>query len=311
MPDFVVSGARGFVGRHLVEGLRSAGHSVSDARDFHKTSERAGIFINCANIASSPFAGARLLRANYAQAVGRVDTFLHLPSFVGLHGAGAIDTAQFNCGKRPLMLSPYALGKLLQERILCAEAGKGPHIVLAYLPAVLGPGGDWSAVIDKARRNGVMLPPMSPEARPNFIDVADVLAFLVQAHGSLRPAIPGLQRVILCRPESERLSWMAFLSGKTAPDEAGELARQIPYHLSTTQKVKEVLRGVISLLLVMGWYSGLVSLFERLWAGKIPPSRLKGTPPDDGAPVWFPGIFKIIVGKQPYIPSSGGPGMPQ
>lgn len=300
MPDFVISGARGFIGRNLIENLRAKGFSVCDARDFQKSPSKAKIFVNCANIASNPFASARLLRSNYASAAGNAECFIQLQSFVGLHGSGDIDVGKFNCNKRPFILSFYALGKLLQEYILCQMTGRGTKIILAYLPAVLGTGGDWSTVIELTKRNGVMLPPLNPESRPNFIDVSDVVFFVIEAHRKLYSMTPALQRVILCRRETQKLSWIEFLSGKRTPDGVCAPVKELPYRLSQKQKVTEALRAAISLALIIGWYSGFVILLEHLWMGGCPPSAPKGPPRE--SIIWFPGIFRHIVAKQPYIP---------
>src|SRR5215467_2701231 len=182
MADIVISGAGGFIGRHLTAAFVAAGLTTASYRTFRDGSEMADTFVHCANIHADPRENAAFTADVLATVGNRVKRFVQLQSFATLHGLGRLDAGRFNFGKSPLVMAPYGLGKLLQEQAICQEAARYPALAirLLYLPVVLGDGGSWSRVLDQAKRNGVILPPMmNGAARVNYIEVGDVARHLL------------------------------------------------------------------------------------------------------------------------------------
>ena len=188
LADVVISGAGGFIGGHLAAAFTARGIAVADYRAFRDGRDVADTFIHCANVHDSPAENARYTADVLATVGSRAKRFIQLQTFATLHGLGRLDAGTFNFGKTPLLMAPYPLGKLLQEKVLCAHAQRHPTLAirLLYLPAVLG-GGSWAKVIATAQRNGVLLPPlMHATARANHIDVGDIAAHLLAAGTRLR-----------------------------------------------------------------------------------------------------------------------------
>jgi nucleoside-diphosphate-sugar epimerase len=292
MPDIVISGAGGFIGRHLVEAFAAAGLGTASYRDFRDGSATAETFVHCANIQADPRDNAAFTADVLATVAGRVKQFVQLQSFATLHGLGALDAARFNFGKTPAVMGPYGLGKLLQEQAICAEAGRHPGLAirLLYLPVVLGDGGSWSRVLDQARRNGVVLPPrMSGAARANYIEVGDVGRHLLDTRGD---TAPGVTRAILNRPDSANLVWEAFFAGA-----------KVTHDGSPKSLVK---------LAVTGGALCAYRLKSLLMPAKVPPGTIDRRPPHapsptpdaPGAqPMRFTGLIQHIVRTQPYLPA--------
>ena len=126
MPDFVISGAGGFIGRHLSATLAARGFTVEDYKTFRDGGANAGTFVHCANIHDNPRDNAAFTADVLATVAPRVVRFVELQSFATLHGHGRINPAAFNCGKMPLLIAPYPLGKLLQEHVLVRDAPRYP-----------------------------------------------------------------------------------------------------------------------------------------------------------------------------------------
>jgi nucleoside-diphosphate-sugar epimerase len=292
MPDIVISGAGGFIGRHLTEAFAAAGFTTASYRDFRDGSETAGTFVHCANIHADPRENAAFTADVLATVGARVKRFVQLQSFATLHGLGRLDAARFNFGKSPVVMAPYGLGKLLQEQAICAEAPRRPQLAirLLYLPVVLGEGGSWARVLDQAKRSGVVLPPrMSGAARANYIDVGDVARHLLDTRTD---AAPGVARTILNRPDSANLMWEAFFAGaKVAHDGS-------PKSLAK--------------LAVTGAALCAYRIKSMLMPAKIPPGAIDRRPqhapsPEPAAPgdhpVRFTGLIQHIVRTQPYLPA--------
>jgi len=298
LPDFVISGAGGFIGAYLSSALAARGFDVADYRAFRDGRGGAGTFVHCANIHDRPRDNAVLAADVLATVAPRVRRFVQLQSFATLHGGGRLDADRFNCGKSPLVMAPYPFGKLLQERVLCRDALNHRALALRfiYLPAVLGEGGSWSAVIAKARQNGVVLPPlMRASARANHIEVDDLASRLAATAGDVAP---GIARIILNRAASATLGWHAFFAGATVMDDASA-------------------PGMMRLLATTGAL-GAYRLMTALAPLALPPAALDGRPPRprptarqdhdsrDGRaaePVRFTGLIAHIVRTQPYIPA--------
>lgn len=292
MPDIVISGAGGFIGRHLTAAFAAAGLATASYRAFRDGGETAQTFVHCANIHADPRENAAFTADVLATVAPRVKRFVQLQSFATLHGLGRLDPARFNVGKSPLVMAPYGLGKLLQEQAICAEAARHPALAirLLYLPVVLGEGGSWSRVRDQARRCGVALPPrMSGAARVNYIEVDDVAHHLIATRTD---AAPGLTRTILNRPDSANLVWEAFFAGANVTRDG-----------SPKSKVK---------LAVTGAALAAYRVKSMLLPATIPPGTIDRRPPHAAAPaaeakdvqpVRFTGLIQHIVRTQPYLPA--------
>ncbi|HEY1545272.1 MAG TPA: NAD-dependent epimerase/dehydratase family protein [Xanthobacteraceae bacterium] len=293
MADIVISGAGGFIGRHLTAAFSATGLTAASYRDFRDGSEKADTFVHCANIHADPRGNAAFTADVLATVGGRVKRFVQLQSFATLHGLGQLDPQRFNFGKSPLVMAPYGLGKLLQEQAICTEAARHPKLAvrLLYLPVVLGEGGSWSRVRDQAKRNGVVLPPrMSGAARVNYIEVGDVARHLVDTHADVAA---GLTRTVLNRPDSANLVWEAFFTGA-----------KVTYDGSPKSLVK---------LAVTGTALCAYRLKSALMPGRIPPGTTDRRPPHTPAhpadapapqPVRFTGLIQHIVRTQPYLAAS-------
>jgi nucleoside-diphosphate-sugar epimerase len=295
LPDFVISGAGGFIGAHLSSALAARGFAVSDYRAFRDGDARAGTFVHCANIHDNSRDNAAFTADVLATVGPRVRRFVQLQTFATLHGGGRLAPARFNFGKQPLLMAPYPFGKLLQEHVLCRDAEHYPALAvrLVYLPAVLGEGGSWSAVIAAARQNGVVLPPlMRASARANHIEVADLADHLAATAGD---GAPGIARAILNRPASAKLTWRAFFAGARVTDDAS-------------------VQGMAKLAATEGALAAY-RLMTAVRPPHLPPGAIDRRPPrPPGAreprngrtaePVRFTGLIAHIVRTQPYIPGS-------
>lgn len=293
MADIVISGAGGFIGRHLSDTMSAAGLATTGYRAFRDGSETADTFIHCANIHADPRENAAFTADVLATVGNRVKRFVQLQSFATLHGLGRLDARRVNFGKSPLLMAPYGLGKLLQEQAICQEAGRYPALAirLLYLPVVLGDGGSWSRVLGQARRNGVTLPPlMSGAARVNYIEVGDVSRHLLDTRGDMAP---GIARAILNRPDSANLVWEAFFAGATVTHDGSP---------------KSIVK-----LTVTGAALCAYRLKSALMPAKIAPGVIDRRPPHASTPqpapepaaqpVRFTGLIQHIVRTQPYLPA--------
>jgi nucleoside-diphosphate-sugar epimerase len=303
MIDFVVSGSRGFIGRQLMERLQTAGYSVMSDREFANSQQQAGTFVNCANIADSPSQNLALLESKIALADQRCARFVQLQSFSTLVGSGRLSLDEPNCGLRPHVMNMYSAGKFEQERLLSRHAQRGfvPSVLLVYLPVVLGKGGSWSAAIAQSQRHGFLLPqPMPETARANWVDVADIAAFLIDAHTEASAA--GLRRVILNRPESESTTWPDLLGGAAlAPAGASAKAELKEWAVAGAMRA-------IAMLSRLGLLVPLDGLLRRvLRAGDSAPKHTTAIPNE---PLVFRSLMKTIA-RQPYVPSTSVPARPQ
>jgi hypothetical protein len=292
MTDVVISGAGGFIGRHLTTAFAAAGLTSASYRDFRDGSATADTFVHCANIHADPCENAAFTADVLTTVAARVKRFVQLQSFATLHGLGRLDPQRFNFGKSPLVMAPYGLGKLMQEQAISAQAARHPELAirLLYLPVVLGEGGSWSRVRDQARRNGVALPPrMSGAARVNYIEVDDLARHLIDTRGDVAP---GLTRTILNRPDSANLVWEAFFAGA-----------KVTHDGSPKSLVK---------LAVTGAALCAFRLKTALMPTRIPPGGIDQRPPHAAAhpmespstqPVRFTGLIQHIVRTQPYLPA--------
>jgi len=298
LPDVVISGAGGFIGGYLAAALAARGVAVADYHGFRDGKDGAETFVHCANIHGSPRDNAAFTANVLATVGGRVKRFVQPQSFATLHGRGGFDAAAFNYGKTPLLMAPYPYGKLLQEAVLCGNARRHPGLAirLIYLPAVLGAGGSWSAVVAAARRNGVVLPPlMHASARANHVEAGDIADHLAATAGDFAP---GIARAILNRPDSAALDWRAFFAGARVTDD-------------TSAPAVAKLAATGAALAAYRLMTALMPL--RVPQGEIDrrpprPRRAQTTPdrpaePRPAEPVRFTGLIQHIVRTQPYVPT--------
>jgi len=291
LPDFVISGAGGFIGRHLSAALATRGFTVEDYKAFRDGKAGAGTFVHCANIHDNPRENAAFTADVLATVAPRVRRFVQLQSFATLHGHGRIDAAAFNCGKVPVLMAPYPLGKLLQEHVITRDARRRPQLAvrLVYLPAVLGEGGSWSAVRAAARRNGVVLPPhMHADARANYIEVDDLSGYLA---ATADDTAPGIARIILNRRDSAARRWRDFFAGADIADDTS---------------ARGMARLVATLSALAAYRAMTVLMPLRLPAGTIDRRPPRPRPPPRAEhpsmePVRFTGLIAQIVRTQPYI----------
>jgi len=292
MPDIVISGAGGFIGRHLTTACAAAGLTTASYRDFRDGSEAADTFVHCANIHGDARENAAFTADVLATVATRVKRFVQLQSFATLHGLGTLDPQRFNFGKSPVVMAPYGLGKLLQEQAIGAGAARYPTLAirLLYLPVVLGEGGSWARVREQARRNGVVLPPrMSGAARANYVEVDDVARHLIDTRGD---TAAGTTRTVLNRPDSANLVWEAFFAGAN-----------VAYDGSPKSLVK---------LAVTAAALCAYRAKSMLMPATIPPGTTDRRPPHAPSPapeapaeqpVRFTGLIQHIVRTQPYLPA--------
>src|SRR5580692_9200431 len=270
MPDIVISGAGGFIGRHLTSAFAAAGVTTASYRAFRDGGETADTFVHCANIHADPRDNAAFTADVLATVAPRVKRFVQLQSFATLHG----------------------LGKLMQERAIRAEAARHPALAirLLYLPVVLGEGGSWSRVLDQARRNGVALPPlMSGAARANYIEVGDIARHLLDTRSDLAP---GIARAILNRPDSANLVWEAFFAGA---------------HVTHERSPKSLVKLAVTHAALHAYRLKSVLEPAKIPAGTIdrrpPHAPARAPEAADAQPVRFTGLIQHIVRTQPYLPA--------
>ncbi|MBI3435294.1 MAG: hypothetical protein HY056_09500 [Proteobacteria bacterium] len=292
MADFVISGASGFIGGRLMAAFAAAGLTAKTYDEFRAESGRAGSFVHCANIHDSAQANAIYTADILATVAGRIDRFVQLQTFATLHGPGQFAAAAINCGKAPLLLAPYAFGKLLQEAVLCREAARYPRLAvrLIYLPAVIG-GGSWGHALAQARASGVILPPlMRRAARANHLRVEEIAAYLA---GTRNDDAPGTRRAILNNDDARELTWQRFFG------DARSLA---------TDNSPRALLKLMATNAALGAYRILGAIRSPAVAAGQPdrrpprnraPAPMPQRPP--AGPLHFSGLIEHIVRTQPFI----------
>jgi hypothetical protein len=298
MIDFVISGSRGFIGGHLVRRLRALGFHVASDHDLATLPQPAAVFVNCANIASSPSATVNLLGMKVALAHGRARTFVHLLSFSTLTGRGKLDLDLFNCGLRPRFANLYSAGKLEEERALIALLPAAPHQILIYLPAVLGEGGGWSETLKQSRAHGFALPSrMQRNARANWIDVDDIATYLIALRAT--PPRAGIQRIILNRAVSEQTTWADFLGGSERPKTQHSEDAGVP--MRAREALVYLFMKAIALAARIKVLIPIERAFRKLKPVR-PPETRSALPPMPAEPFVFRSLIRALARRQPYIP---------
>jgi hypothetical protein len=290
MPDFVISGASGFIGTSLMSAFTEAGFTSESYDMFRESDAVATTFVHCANVYADPAQNAALTADVLSTVAPRIKRFVQLQTFATLHGSGSLDAARFNFGKVPLLMASYGHGKLSQERVICSSLARFPVLALRllYMPVVLG-GGVWAEQLEQAKRHGVRLPPlMSKQARANHIHVDDLSRHLIESQGD---SDAGIKRTILNRAESRTLTWPEFFKGT-----------DIRYETSPKNLTKLGLT-----LASLAAYRGKMLLSpDAIPVGQSdrrPPRAVKtrAEEPPPARPLRFSGLIQQIVRLQPFL----------
>lgn len=207
-----VTGASGFVGRHLSVGLESAGYSVlkllrtkraepdsleigdlGKTRDFGALLQGVGcVFHAAAHVHVPAFRkqdilesfrrvnveGTRAL-AEHAVDMG-VQRFVYISS-IGVLGSSTVPGERFSVSSRPAPTTPYAVSKLEAEKVLIdLSSGTGLELVIIRPPLVYGRGapGNFGRLIDFLG-SGFPLPLASVRNLRSMIGIDNLVNLLV------------------------------------------------------------------------------------------------------------------------------------
>lgn len=196
-PVVAVTGATGFIGRHIVNGLMQAGYKVralarrlpekkdDDAENLvwllGSLEDQAALkalvkgtvaVVHCAGAIRAP--GRNAFMAVNAEATRRLAEIAagesYPPRFIHLSSLAA----------REPRLSPYAASKRAGEQALRALRGRLPTIILRP-PAVYGPGDLETLRIFQMAARGLILRPKVDAARMSLVHASDVAAAVLAA----------------------------------------------------------------------------------------------------------------------------------
>lgn len=196
-PVVAVTGATGFIGRHIVRTLTDAGYAVralarrlpsprdevadgiswvlgglDDAAALRTLVKGAAAVVHCAGAVRAAGRGAFLAvnaeavrrLAEIAAAESRPPRFVHLSSLAA----------------REPRLSPYAASKRAGEQALEALEGRLPAVILRP-PAVYGPGDRETLKVFQMAARGFVLRPKVDRARLSLVHAADVAGAVMAA----------------------------------------------------------------------------------------------------------------------------------
>ena len=187
-----ITGATGFLGRHLVEQARSAGHRVRaltrEPVNAESDSEMTWITGTLEDRAAlkTLVAGADVVvhAAGAIKALSR-SAFFHI-NRDGTEAIAEAATAEgvkrfvlvSSLAARAPTLSPYAASKRAAELVVEENADQLNAIILRP-PAIYGPGDGETVRLFQMAVNGFMLAPGHPTARLSLIHVADVASAIL------------------------------------------------------------------------------------------------------------------------------------
>lgn len=224
----ILTGARGFIGRAVLNcfGDRCIPWDPRIKQGINLRSG-TGILLHCANAHFSKRANRRLTETVLDFALARqVRHSYFFMTFATLTGKRT--TRDLNLGFCPVRFDDYTAGKLSQERLVDAVARRNHmSITFVYLPAVLGPGGQWDRLLDQARRAEVCRLPKNPAF--NHCSINDVLAFLASDLEIAQTRL-GIRRVVLNNPLSAEQGISALLdspSGRIEEYNAMPLGKRV------------------------------------------------------------------------------------
>lgn len=261
--DVVVSGAGGYIGQRLIPLLCKKGLTVVDSLTFSAhPSMNARWFVHLANIHGNPTANATLTAETLHQYHRRVQGWVIPMTFSTLHGSGKLDEESLNAGKRPWLLSPYAAGKLLQEKILTAFATRHQQpILLPYLPHIDNPLSPWRLWQQQVRTHGIFVGGQwKSGAAPSLLSLED-LADWLSSKLNETPA-PGITRSVLRNPKRDTTWNKAF----------GEKNLRAWYWPTPLHKVIFGVRKAIEIALALAWRMGLLGVAcHVLWRARHVP----------------------------------------
>ncbi len=182
-----MTGATGFLGRHLIECARSSGHRVRalTRRPVNANTDSQTVWVTGTLDDSAALktlvAGADVVvhAAGAIKALSRANFFL-----VNRDGTEAVVSAATGEGVKRLVLvsslaareptlSPYAASKRAAEMVVEEYADRLDAIILRP-PAIYGPGDGETVRLFQMAVNGFMLAPGHPAARLSLIHVDDV-----------------------------------------------------------------------------------------------------------------------------------------
>jgi nucleoside-diphosphate-sugar epimerase len=201
MTTIAVSGASGFLGRHLCPHLRSLGHGVIELaradlapEKLRATLEGADVIVHLAGRAhvlkeTSSDPRAEFWRSNVAltQSTARAAQSAGVKRFVFLSSAGVLGASSppegFSDGSIPCPHDEYTASKLAAETWLNAELGSGMQLAILRPPLIYGPGarGNLMRLLRLALKGrplpiGSLRAPRSMIGIRNMIDLIGVVA---------------------------------------------------------------------------------------------------------------------------------------
>lgn len=184
---FTVWGSNGFIGRHLVKHLRTAGHHIqTPARgDLASTADMGHVVYAIgmtSNFIHQPFntVDAHVTQLARLLEGGRFQSFLYLSStrLYGTQPGGGESSSVTVQPGNPSDL--YNLSKLMGES-LCLHCQR-PGVRIARLSNVVGPhqasSGNFLDAITTAAMNGTIELQSAPESEKNYVALPDVLAMI-------------------------------------------------------------------------------------------------------------------------------------
>lgn len=228
MPGMIaITGATGFIGRHLVDALRAAGRPV---RALSRRPDRAGLPADVAVVRGSlddSEALARLVEGSTAvvhcaglikAATGRELHHVNATGTALLAEACAGATASprmiflSSLAARHPELSDYAASKRQAEQALAAR-GAGFDWTILRPPAVYGPGDTETLQLFRLLRHGLFPSPRAAGARFSLIFVEDLCAAVLTL---LSRPVPGAATFEIRDPNEAGYSWrqVAEASGR-------------------------------------------------------------------------------------------------
>ena len=285
-----ITGATGFLGRHLIEQVRSAGHRVraltrkpvdADARSDSEVAWVAGTLEDGAAL-KTLVAGADVVvhAAGAIKALSR-SAFFHINrdgTEAVAEAAVAEGVSRFilvsSLAARAPALSPYAASKRAAELVVEEYEDRLSAIILRP-PAIYGPGDGETVRLFQMAVNGFMLAPGHPTARLSLIHVADVAA-----------------AIVACCEQPQSSTLFEIDDGKVGGYCWRDLAGAAGQAAGRPLKVAHLASIIVWMMGLLGTLKGLLTGSPAmLTLAKVPELRHRdwvadGSRPDGWAPKW-------------------------